>query len=283
MLAIGWWPKALGDLTGLLGSQTLRYELKRMLAEQYPNTPQVTGKSASEINSFLKVFGRRGSGCRRQWKHDSAGVGRIESNSQYRYEPTDHFPHRRARSYLAERGLLGPPATGGLTHNLPGTEDSRESCCHRGANRRRHAKTCCSCGCRWCCPSRRGPTQRIRGRAEFKACWNVRGQVILYGPPGTGKSFWADRTARDLTALREFGQLFAALDTSQKSALESGAFVRACTFHPAYGYEDFLEGYRPQSLSGQLVFSLRDGIFKRLCGDARQNSGSNYYPHRRRN
>ena len=40
------------------------------------------------------------------------------------------------------------------------------------------------------------------------------------------------------------------------------------TFHPAYGYEDFLEGYRPQSLAGQLFFSLRDGIFKRLCGDA---------------
>ena len=47
--------------------------------------------------------------------------------------------------------------------------------------------------------------------------------------------------------------------------------VRCCTFHPAYGYEDFLEGYRPQpNTAGQLTFLLRDGIFKSICADARK-------------
>src|ERR1039458_1845128 len=53
-MAIGW--PDLGDLTGVLGSQTLREKLKGMLAEHYPNTPQVIGKSASEINYFLKYL-----------------------------------------------------------------------------------------------------------------------------------------------------------------------------------------------------------------------------------
>lgn len=54
-------------------------------------------------------------------------------------------------------------------------------------------------------------------------------------------------------------------------------FVRTCTFHPAYGYEDFLEGYSPQSVNGQVVFAIRDGVFKRFCDDAGRKPRSNFY------
>ncbi|GAI57269.1 unnamed protein product, partial [marine sediment metagenome] len=50
-----------------------------------------------------------------------------------------------------------------------------------------------------------------------------------------------------------------------------------CCFHPAYGYEDFLEGYRPDSSGGSMIFNLKDGIFKRICEDAAANSQYNYY------
>lgn len=53
--------------------------------------------------------------------------------------------------------------------------------------------------------------------------------------------------------------------------------VRLCTFHPAYGYEDFLEGYRPQTYQGQLVFEQRAGIFKRLCVDAAARPDRRFY------
>jgi 5-methylcytosine-specific restriction enzyme B len=45
--------------------------------------------------------------------------------------------------------------------------------------------------------------------------------------------------------------------------------VRLCTFHPGYGYEDFVEGLRPRTTSSEeMVFEPRDGVFKRLCRDA---------------
>jgi len=54
--------------------------------------------------------------------------------------------------------------------------------------------------------------------------------------------------------------------------------VRICTFHPAYGYEDFLEGFRPQSSqAGHLIFEQRDGIFKRICTDARKRTDRKFF------
>lgn len=48
-------------------------------------------------------------------------------------------------------------------------------------------------------------------------------------------------------------------------------YLRMCTFHPSYGYEDFVEGFRPDLTSdGQPYYRIEDGIFKRICNDARQ-------------
>ncbi len=53
--------------------------------------------------------------------------------------------------------------------------------------------------------------------------------------------------------------------------------VRMCCFHPGYGYEDFLEGYRPVVVDGHMIFLQRDGIFKRLCRDAAAKPEHKFY------
>jgi 5-methylcytosine-specific restriction enzyme B len=103
-----------------------------------------------------------------------------------------------------------------------------------------------------------------------------KGQIILYGPPGTGKTFWATRTARELAARHHFRATFADLSDEQKTMV-TVQHVRTCTFHPAYGYEDFIEGYRPEQRNEQLSFSLRAGIFKQLCAEARAEPRHRFY------
>ena len=121
-----------------------------------------------------------------------------------------------------------------------------------------------------------GISGRIQSILERK------GQVILYGPPGTGKTYWAEKAAFDLVAHGHFHKAYDQLSDDQKSAIigvdnESAGLVRMCTFHPAYGYEDFLEGYRPQTVDDQLIFKRYDGIFKKLCEDAKGNRMKKYY------
>jgi 5-methylcytosine-specific restriction protein B len=128
-----------------------------------------------------------------------------------------------------------------------------------------------------------GRQQRLEGvPGRVQAILDRKGQAILYGPPGTGKSYWARKAALDLAALRAFGHVFDELSSEEKLEVEGSAtsvgLVRSCTFHPAYGYEDFLEGFRPQpSQSGHLIFQLRDGIFKRICTDARQKPNRSFF------
>ncbi|GAB3313414.1 hypothetical protein GCM10027299_00440 [Larkinella ripae] len=72
--------------------------------------------------------------------------------------------------------------------------------------------------------------------------------LILYGPPGTGKSF-------------EARQLSKAFDSEW------------VTFHPSFGYEEFVEGIRPETRSGQVTYNVARGIFYKACLAALQKAG----------
>jgi 5-methylcytosine-specific restriction enzyme B len=116
--------------------------------------------------------------------------------------------------------------------------------------------------------------QRLAGiPGRIQAILERKGQAIIFGPPGTGKTHWARLAARDLAAISAFGRLFVGLTGAEREIVEgagkTAGLVRWCTFHPAYGYEDFIEGFRPQqNAAKQLVFEPYSGIFKKLCVDA---------------
>jgi len=78
--------------------------------------------------------------------------------------------------------------------------------------------------------------------------------VVLYGPPGTGKT----KLALDL--IHE-------LETRMKVVHE------LVQFHPKFGYEDFMEGYRPDGKGG---FTLVDGVFKTFCSKASADKDALY-------
>ncbi|MEV4810067.1 AAA family ATPase [Micromonospora avicenniae] len=83
-----------------------------------------------------------------------------------------------------------------------------------------------------------------------------RRQVIMYGPPGTGKTYLAHKLAARLT--------------------EPHA-VKLIQFHPSYTYEDFFEGFRPESGDdGTLRFKLTSGPLRQLADDAREHPSTAY-------
>jgi 5-methylcytosine-specific restriction protein B len=82
-----------------------------------------------------------------------------------------------------------------------------------------------------------------------------KGQAILYGPPGTGKTYVAERLAKHLVAG----------GTGAAELLQ---------FHPAYAYEDFMQGMRPKARDGGgLDYPIMDGRFKQFCDQARGRDG----------
>lgn len=87
---------------------------------------------------------------------------------------------------------------------------------------------------------------------DMLQCLRERKNLILQGAPGVGKTFVARRLAYALVGAKD------------------PARVETVQFHQSYAYEDFIQGYRPDTSEEVSGFKLKNGVFYRFCRRAQQ-------------
>jgi len=97
--------------------------------------------------------------------------------------------------------------------------------------------------------------------------------IILYGVPGVGKTHNISKLISLIEEGRRVSEIFDTIrknEPHEKESLEDMQDrVEFVTFHQSFGYEDFIEGFRPNE-EGNI--ELIDGIFKSLSLRAKENS-----------
>ena len=99
--------------------------------------------------------------------------------------------------------------------------------------------------------------------------------TILYGPPGTGKTYATIERCVEICDQAGDG-LTRERIRSRYSELVGEGRVEFITFHQSYGYEEFVEGLRPETKGdgGGLRLIVRDGVLKRIAERARSAPAS---------
>jgi len=92
---------------------------------------------------------------------------------------------------------------------------------------------------------------------------------ILYGPPGTGKTYNTINRALEIID----GEV--SENRSEAKArfeeLSSAGQIEFVTFHQSYGYEEFVEGIKANTIDGNISYDVEDGIFKKLARKSEVN------------
>ena len=109
--------------------------------------------------------------------------------------------------------------------------------------------------------------------------------VILYGPPGTGKTYntviyaVAIIEGKSIESVRQEAITDAGagyqLVKKRYEEYKANGQIAFTTFHQSYGYEDFIEGIRPnmsEEDESDLEYKVEAGIFKKFCEIAKRPS-----------
>lgn len=96
--------------------------------------------------------------------------------------------------------------------------------------------------------------------------------LILWGPPGTGKTYTAKQIIRELLKPDDTDNLEDYKFKENQSLDNKTGCWSLVQFHPNYTYEDFIGGISPDLANNTLSYTLKEGIFKKICDAARKDN-----------
>jgi len=277
-VSIGW-REQVPDLSEAIKQErlTVKKQVRECLLPAYPGQPAVASRKAGEIVNFVQAIseGDVVLACEGQ---TVLGVGRV--SGPYEFDGNLGFPHKRPVEWLLLDAWKMPESEGLRTtvYELGRSADNLLEL------EQRLSEADPAAGTKGHTPAGQTQTEVLPMPAldpfseRIASILRRKGQVVLYGPPGTGKTYRALAVAHELAARQAFRKTFASLTQSERKEVSGGDdLVRVCTFHPGWGYEDFMEGLRPKTIDGRMVFEARDGIFKRLCEDAGHQPNKHFF------
>ncbi|MBP1615627.1 MAG: putative McrBC restriction endonuclease system, McrB subunit [Bacteroidetes bacterium] len=96
-------------------------------------------------------------------------------------------------------------------------------------------------------------------------------QIILQGAPGTGKTYI---TASVVLSL--IGEAYNPNDhkeiMTKYNKLVDDKRIFFATFHQSMDYEDFVEGLKPVVDNDNMIYEVKDGVFKKICTEAQSST-----------
>lgn len=102
--------------------------------------------------------------------------------------------------------------------------------------------------------------------------------LILYGPPGTGKTYNTIPRALSIIDKQERGldhwkkeyqnNKSAVMEIFRNEIDKKEGHIAFVTFHQSYGYEEFIEGIKPDLDSKEIRYKKANGVFKEFCNRA---------------
>ena len=93
-------------------------------------------------------------------------------------------------------------------------------------------------------------------------------QIILQGAPGTGKTYSTAEIAVNLIDGKISDDRKEVMKRYNELIKSNQIFFT--TFHQSMDYEEFVEGYKPISNDGNIVYDVKDGIFKEACNKSKE-------------
>lgn len=272
IISVGW--GEIPSLSGIEKNRESKEKIRQFLIEEYGNRVQQTGRDAQQLFNFVAGINERDIVLACEGA-TVLGIGRVTGG--YEHQPEKEFPHARKVEWISTQPWKMPKPEGLRTTIHPLRKELE--------NLIEAERLILLAGEK---PSAPHSGNRLATLSEFSGriaeVLDRKQQVILFGPPGTGKTFWAIRTARELASRFNFDCGFDTLTKEQRSLVDpqipgtqEEKQVRLCCFHPSYGYEDFVEGYRPVLKNEGLHYHLVSGVFKRLCNCADQNPQKRFF------